>query len=256
MIAQQRKNLMVQHIIERGAASISELSARFGVSSMTVRRDLSQLARQGLIRKAHGGALSVELAEFEPSFQEKDVVNSAEREGVGAAAAAMIGPRDTVFLTTGTTTMQIVRQLGKRPAGMPLTVVTNSLNNAYELCKLPAVRVVVLGGEVRKKSYAMTMPDVEDLIRRIYVDKLFLGVNGISREYGLTVPNPAEAQVCQLVMRRSRRTIVVADHSKFARVTFAHIADLDGVDTVITDDGVSPEDVAQLQAQSIRMLTV
>jgi len=254
MLPGERQQKILEEIKNKGAATISELSKNFNVSEMTVRRDLNLLEEKGLIKRTYGGALSLEVATFEPTFQEKDSINIEEKRRIGAAAVSIINQGDTIFLTTGTTTMQIVKSLLKSRSHMNLTVVTNSLNNAYELCKLNNIRLFVIGGEVRKTSYAMVMPQIEESLKGIYIDKFFLGVNGLSNEYGLTIPNPLEAQLCRLVIRKSRETIVVADHSKFGKVTFAHIANLNEIDKVITDSAVDQEYIRQLKEEDIEVI--
>lgn len=256
MLAGERQRKILEEIRNRGASTISELSKDFSVSEMTIRRDLDRLEQEGLIKRTYGGALSLELATFEPTFQEKDAVNIEEKRRIGTAAVSMINQGNTIFLTTGTTTMQIVKNLVKSRPVINLTVATNSLNNAYELCKLDSIRLFVIGGEVRKKSYAMIMPQLEESLKGICIDKFFLGVNGLSIEYGLTIPNPLEAQLCRLVIQKSRETIVVADHSKFGKAAFAHIANLNETDKIITDSALDQEYISQIKDKGIEVIVV
>jgi DeoR family fructose operon transcriptional repressor len=256
MLAGERQRKILEEIRNRGASTISELSKDFSVSEMTIRRDLDRLEQEGLIKRTYGGALSLELATFEPTFQEKDAVNIEEKRRIGTAAVSMINQGNTIFLTTGTTTMQIAKNLVKSRPVINLTVATNSLNNAYELCKLDSIRLFVIGGEVRKKSYAMIMPQLEESLKGICIDKFFLGVNGLSYEYGLTIPNPLEAQLCRLVIQKSRETIVVADHSKFGKAAFAHIANLNEIDKIITDSALDQEYISQMKDKGIEVIVV
>jgi DeoR family fructose operon transcriptional repressor len=256
MLAGERQRKILEEIRNRGASTISELSKDFSVSEMTIRRDLDRLEQEGLIKRTYGGALSLELATFEPTFQEKGAVNIEEKRRIGTAAVSMINQGNTIFLTTGTTTMQIVKNLVKSRPVINLTVATNSLNNAYELCKLDSIRLFVIGGEVRKKSYAMIMPQLEESLKGICIDKFFLGVNGLSYEYGLTIPNPLEAQLCRLVIQKSRETIVVADHSKFGKAAFAHIANLNEIDKIITDSALDQEYISQIKDKGIEVIVV
>ena len=256
MLAGERQRKIVREIRNRGASTISELSKNFNVSEMTIRRDLDRLEQERLIKRTYGGALSLEVATFEPTFQEKDSIEIEEKRRIGAAAVSIINQGDTIFLTTGTTTMQIVKNLVKSKSVINLTVVTNSVNNAYELCKLDSIRLFVIGGEVRKRSYAMIMPQIEESLKGICIDKFFLGVNGLSYEYGLTIPNPLEAQFCRLVIQKSRETVVVADHSKFGKVAFAHIANLNKIDKIITDSAVDQEYIDQLKDKGIGVIVV
>jgi len=252
MLAEERQRKILQEVKRRRAAKIFELSKLFNVSEMTIRRDLEKLSAQGLIQRAYGGAISIEGTAFEPTFQEKKSVNIEEKRRIGIAAASMIENGDTVCLTTGTTTMQIIKHLGKKN----ITVVTNSLNNAFELSKLSNIRLFIIGGELRAGSYAMVGPQTRKHIQEFYVDKLFLGVNGFSIENGLTTPNPSEAEICQVMIKIAKETIVVADHSKLESVSLAKIADIECVDKLITDSDVDEKYLQQLQEKEIEVIVV
>jgi len=252
MLAQERLRKILQEVKRRRAVKVFELSKLFNVSEMTIRRDLYKLSAQGLIQRAYGGAISIEGTALEPTFQEKESVNIEEKRRIGAAAASMIDEGDTICLSTGTTTMQIVKNLAKKN----ITVVTNSLNNAFELSKLPNIRLFVIGGELRAGSYAMVGPQTREHLQKFYVDKLFLGVNGFSIEHGLTTPSPLEAEICQVMIEIAKETIVVVDHSKLESVSFTKIADIDCVDKLITDSGIDEKYVKQLQEKEIEIIIV
>jgi DeoR/GlpR family transcriptional regulator of sugar metabolism len=253
MLVAERQRKILQEVKNKRAVKIFELSQLFNVSEMTIRRDLEKLDSEGLLQRTYGGALAIEKMALEPTFQEKDSLNMEEKQRIGRAAASMVNEGNTVFLSTGTTTFQIIENLVNK---RNITVVTNSLNNAYEICKLNNTRLFVIGGEVRKRSYAMIMPQIEESLKGICIDKFFLGVNGLSYEYGLTIPNPLEAQLCRLVIQKSRETIVVADHSKFGKVTLAYIVNLDEINKIITDSAVDREYIDQIKDKDIEVILV
>jgi len=250
MLAAERQRKILQEVKNKRAVKIFELSQLFNVSEMTIRRDLEKLDSEGLLQRAYGGALAIEKMVLEPTFQEKDSVNVEEKQIIGIAAASMINEGDTVFLSTGTTTMQIIKNLVNKKN---ITVMTNSLNNAFELSRLSGIRLLVVGGELRERSYAVVGPWTKQNLQGLYVDKLFLGVNGFSIKHGLTTPNLEEAEICQLMIKIAREVIVVADHSKFESVAFAQIADIDCVNRLITDSGADKEFVKKLQDKDIEV---
>lgn len=252
MLAEERQRRILQEVKRRRAAKVFELSKLFDVSEMTIRRDLEKLDAERLIQRAYGGALSVEGTALEPTFQEKESVNIKEKERIGVAAASIVTEGNTICLSTGTTTMQIIKNLATKK----ITVVTNSLNNAFELSKLSNVRLSIIGGELRAGSYAMVGSHTGKHFRQLYVDKLFLGVNGFSIEHGLTTPNPSEAEICRVMIEIAKETIVVADHTKLESVSFAKIANIECVDKLITDSDVDEKYVKQLREREIEVTIV
>jgi len=255
MLARERQQKILQEVKRQRAIKVKELSKLFNVSEMTIRRDLEKLSRQGLIERVHGGVLSIDGTAFEPTFREKEIVNMEEKIKIGKKAASLVKENDTVCLGPGTTVMQIVKNLGEKR----ITALTNSLNIAFELSKIPNVRLFVIGGEVRSESYAMVGPETEDYLRRFYVDKFFVGVNGFTIEHGITIPNPSEAAVYREMIKLSRETIVVADHTKLGRVSFAKIADVECIDALITDSGIYERYegyIRELQAREIKVIVV
>jgi len=252
MLAEERQQKILQEVKHRRAVKIFELNKLFNVSEMTIRRDLEKLDNQGLLQRTYGGALSIERTAFEPTFQEKESMNIEEKRRIGIAAASMINEGDTVCVTAGTTIMQIVKNLNMKS----ITIVAISLNIAFELSKLPNVKLFTIGGEIRTGSYAMVGPQAIKFLQKLYVDKLFLGVNGFSIEYGLTTPSPSEAEICQTIIKIAKEIIVVADHTKLETVSFSKITDIDCVDKLITDSSIDEKYVQQLQEKGVEVIIV
>lgn len=209
------------------------LSKALGVSPATVRRDLTELEKQGLIRRTHGGALPLSGTSFEPSLGQKAAEQVEEKRRIGMAAASLVRDGETIILDAGTTTVEIARALSAR---RDLTVVTNSLAIAAELADREGVHVIVTGGDLRKHTMALVGPAAESFLRTITADRVFLGINGISPERGLTTPNLLEAATKRAMVQAASEVVVVADHTKLGRVTFAHVADLEQVDRLVCDE--------------------
>src|SRR5216683_3624419 len=250
MLARHRQSLILEDVRRAGSARVSDLTQRLGVSDMTIRRDREVLARAGLIEKVHGGAvLPGAPSSHEPGFEAKSVLERPEKDAIARAAAALVVPGTAIALSAGTTTFALAQYLVDVPG---LTIVTNSMRvaNLFESAR-PPVQVganasVVLTGGVRTPSDALVGPIADLAIRSLHVDLLFLGCHGIDPEAGLTTPNLAEAETNRAFVHAARRVTVVADHTKWAIVGLSSFADLDEVDTLITDSELLAERVGQL----------
>ncbi|WP_406859258.1 DeoR/GlpR family DNA-binding transcription regulator [Streptomyces sp. HUAS MG47] len=247
LLAEQRRALILDEVRRRGGVRVNELTRRLNVSDMTVRRDLDALARQGLVEKVHGGAVPVaEPAGHEPGFEAKSTLEPGAKEDIARAAAAMASPGSAIALSGGTTTYALAQQLLDVP---DLTVVTNSVRVADVFhaaqppgpsgAARPGAATVVLTGGVRTPSDALVGPVADRAIASLHFDVLFLGVHGISVEAGLSTPNLAEAETNRRLMRSARRVVVVADHTKWGTLGLSSFANLDEVDTLVTDRGAS-----------------
>lgn len=235
------KQIILSHLSNSRFATVAELSTLLGLSTVSVRRYLEQLDTEGLVRRTRGGALLSEMLVADAPFVAKKDRSAAEKQRIGAAAAELVRDGQTVALAAGTTTWQVARSLRDRSN---LTVVTNSLAIAAEFVNSPDIRLVVTGGTCRDGSQALVGPTAVRTLQEIFVDHLFLGVDGISMTRGLTVASPEEAQVDRAMVRTAQSVTVVADHSKFDSIAFALVATLDEVHRVITDSGL-PHDILQ-----------
>jgi DeoR/GlpR family transcriptional regulator of sugar metabolism len=253
----ERRRLIVEMVQEAGSKSVTELCDRFAVSEMTIRRDLRDLDREGLLRRVHGGAVGNLGRSYEPPYAIRTRRNDAKKRAIGRRAADLVLDGDSLALDVGTTTLEIAHALtGKRN----LTIITSSLpiaNDIVSRLSLTAdVRLILTGGIVRAGELSM----IGDIPARAYtyfhVDKAFIAVGGISLENGLTEYNLEDALVKQALIRSARQRILVADSSKFGRTTFAAVAPLSSVDTIITDSGLPPEGQQALRALGIEVLIV
>jgi len=208
------------------------------VSPATVRRDLEELERRGEARRVHGGAVSVGKKRYEePVFDDKTAIAQDEKQRIAVAAAGLIGPRDTVYLDGGSTVLELARLLRDRT---DITVVTNSLRAASELSG-HGPQLILIGGELRRLSQTMVGPLTRFMLEELHIDKAFMGTIGISLAEGLTTTDPGEAYTKELVVRRAREVVLLADSNKVGTVTFAHAGKLSDVQTLVTDAPL-PED--------------
>lgn len=239
MYAQERQQRIIERARVDGRADVAELAAYFDVTTETVRRDLTVLVRQGLLRRVHGGAIPIERLGFEPGLADRDAVMTAEKERIAKAALAEIPAEGSILLDAGTTTARLAEIL---PTDRELTIVTNAVPLVASLLACPRFTVLLLGGKVRGR----TMAAVEDWTLRAlaetYVDVAFIGTNGISATRGLTTPDTGEAAVKRAMIHATRRVVVLADHTKVGNDCLARFAELSAVDSVISDSGLDAQD--------------
>ena len=255
--AQGRRSEIVQKLREDSSVSVSELSRFFGVSEVTIRKDLKILKERKLLVRVHGGAImgagSTLDEREERNFNFKRLVNSREKEAIGRAAAAHIKNGDTILVDSGTTALEVVRNLERF---QDLTIITNSLHAMTEALKYKRFKVILLGGTVRESSYSMVGPLAESNLKLFYCDKLFLGVDSFSVDAGLSTPNVEEASTNQVMITRAREVIAMFDSSKLNKRALAFIAMPDKINTVITDNHMPSGIKRQLKAMRINVETV
>ncbi|GAA2219575.1 DeoR/GlpR family DNA-binding transcription regulator [Micromonospora olivasterospora] len=240
VLARQRQAAILERVRATGGVRVTELAAEFGVSDMTVRRDLEALHERGLLAKVHGGATVPGAGSTdEPGFRAKSVRQLPEKAAIAARAAALVPPGSAVALSAGTTTAELARRLVDVPG---LTVVTNSLPVAEILHAggRPDQTVVLTGG-VRTPSDALVGPLAVTAIRSLHLDLLFLGVHGIGERAGFTTPNLMEAETDRALVAAADRLVVLADHTKWGTVGLCSIVELSAADVLVTDDRLAPE---------------
>lgn len=251
MYAHERQQEIVEQARSAGRVDVAWLADHFSVTTETIRRDLTSLERQGVLRRMHGGAIPVERMGFEPGLADRDSVMTTEKERIAKAALAEVPTEGSILLDAGTTTARLAEIL---PVDRELTVVTNAVPLVAQLAVRPKITVLLVGGRVRGR----TMAAVEDWAVRalsdIYVDVAFVGTNGLSTERGLTTPDTAEAAVKRAMIGSARRTVVLADHTKVGNDCLARFGELSEVDSVITDSGLDAEVAEQLSAAGPRIV--
>src|SRR6478752_2605961 len=250
MLASQRRATIVSLVEESGAVRVSDLVEQLGVSDMTIRRDIEQLAREGLVERVHGGALAAGgRSTEEPGFTAKSALMTPQKQAIAQAAAELVGPGSSIGISAGTTTFELARAV----RGIPdITVVTNSVPVAQLLheASTPGQTVVLTGG-VRTPSDALVGPVAVAALRSLHVDLVFLGAHGIDPEAGLTTPNLVEGETNRALVDCARRVCVLVDHTKWGVVGLSTFLDLAHVDLLVTDEGLSGR-ARTVLAESVR----
>jgi DeoR family transcriptional regulator, aga operon transcriptional repressor len=255
MLVEERRRRITELLDTQERVTVEELVGRFDVSAVTIRGDLDALAEVGAVVRSHGGALKRVEAPEDVPIAVKETLHHAEKVRIGHAAAQMVKDGETIMLDSGTTTLEIARQI-RYVKFRSLNVITNALNIAMELASLPQVRLIMIGGILRQMSYSLAGPPAEVIVRGLHADRLYLGVDGLDPEIGLMTPDVLEAQLNALMIQVSREVVVVADASKFQRRSLSIIAKLDAVHKVITDSGAPAEVVAAVRAHGVEVLVV
>lgn len=249
MFAEERKQRILAALHQKPAVRVTELGRALRVSEASIRRDLADLERTGLLKRTHGGAIGARMAMIEPSLAEKEDQYQQEKAAIARLAVTLIKRGDTIFLDAGSTTRQIARELRHHEG---VTVVTNALNIAWELAS-SELELVVTGGQVRRGILSHVGPLADHAIAAVHVDKLFLAANGVDVEKGVTTPNLVEAQTKRAMVERATEVILVADHSKFGRVTFSRICGLDRVHRVVSDERLPASTANKLTALGLKL---
>lgn len=249
----ERHQVIINKIKQEGQVKVLSLCKELKVSSVTVRKDLKFLEEKGLLFRVHGGAALDNPYTIDRPVNEKEKIHLAEKMRIGAAAAKLLQPNDSILIASGTTVQALARNI--KP-GMALTVITSALNVALELIHHPEIEVVQLGGLLRKSSSSVTGPYAKNILSDFSCSKLFLGVDGIDLDFGLTTANVMEALLNREMIKVSQKTIVVADSTKFGRRGFGKICDFEAIDEIITDKGVSAYTAKTLEEMGIKVTIV
>jgi len=250
MLGPERQARIVQFVRQRASVSVQELSAELGVSLMTIRRDLDILEKKGQIVRIHGGAMAPD-SPVASREEERGVKNVAEKAAIGAMAASLVEDGQTLFLDAGTTTIELAYRLRGRRG---LTVVTNSVRVLTALADSPGVNLIGLGGSVYGGAWSFVGPLAEAALRRFNAAQAFMGITSVSLAHGLTEVNFFEAAIKSLMIQRAQRVVLLADHSKFEKVSPVSVASLQEVHTVITDERLAPELAASYRAAGVELL--
>lgn len=249
----ERHHFIVNHLQKKGSINVLELCKLLNVSSVTIRKDLKLLEDRQLLFRTHGGATLINPYTIDRTVFEKEKIQMQEKVAIAKAAASMIGDNDSIIIASGTTVQAMAREI--QPSGN-LTVVTSALNVAVQLIKHPNVEILQLGGILRKSSTSVTGLYAEQILSDFFCSKLFLGVDGIDLEFGLTTTNAQEAHLNRKMMAVSQKVIVLADSTKFGKRGFGRICGIEEVDHIITDRGVSSHTVTALEKAGVKVTVV
>src|SRR5438105_5273448 len=255
---QLRLNAILTTLQQSGSVSVEGLSKELDVSLVTIRRDLDELERKGLLRRTHGGAISIEPFFYEPlqndrSFQAQVERFADEKRRIGRAAAALIKEGEIIALTPGTTTTEVIRGI---PLNHRVTVVTSTVNVAMELSKRKDLDVFVTGGHLRGEWFSLVGPTAAQSLSHLSIHTLFIGADGVDARQGITCFSPDESQLNSTMVKHAQRKIAVIDHSKFGVVAGWRICPTSELDLLITDSGATDEMIEPFEKAQVQVMRV
>lgn len=251
----ERREHTIALLKKNGSVQVTDLSKKFGVSTVTIRNDLAALEKQGIATRAYGGAYlqDGDIRLHEHSVEDKNQLNKTLKQKIAAAAVTLIEKGDTLILDSGTTTYYIAEALKN---AHDLVVMTNGLNIANALFSAEGVEVILTGGKLRRKSMSFYGVEADNILEHYHFNKLFLGVDGFNLEKGITTYNENEARLNRRMCNIADEVIVVTDSSKFGKVSLHKILETARVDKIVTDEGIPKEYLQGLEQLGITVILV
>jgi DeoR family transcriptional regulator, aga operon transcriptional repressor len=247
----ERQKQIVSLLARQGRLSVAEIVAQFSISEATARRDLELLALQGRVQRVHGGVIAVEQAPPESPILERESEQADEKARIGLSAAGLVADKETVFLGSGTTVLEVARNLRNRKN---LTVITNSLPVLNALAGADGITVISLGGMLRDSELSFIGHITEQALSEIRADKVIMGTRGVSLEHGLTNDYLQETLTDRAILKIAREVIIVADHTKVNRVATALLAPLESMQTFVTDSKADRKFIQALKKNGIQVI--
>jgi DeoR/GlpR family transcriptional regulator of sugar metabolism len=251
LLSNARRQSILAWIEEEGSARVRDLAASFEVTEATIRTDLERLEKTGRVKREHGGAFLVSMADDVTSLSLHHRVEMDRKRRIGAAAAALVQDGETLILDAGTTTTEIAARLRDHK---DLTVITNALNIAITLGSVPGFELHMPGGQFKPPTLSLTGDTSVEYFRNILAVRLFLATAGVDVEAGLTYPSFADLQLKQAMIRAAQHVYLVADSTKVGLSSFTRLGDLDLIQTFITDDGISDADAKRFEDRGVELI--
>ena len=254
MTLSERHEFILGELNAKGSLSVTELSTMLNVSEVTIRKDLTQLESENKLYRAHGKAIKMSPYISDRDVNVKEHQSPAEKRAIAKAAVELIEPNDSIIIASGTTVQYFAREINVEQGR--LTVITSALNVASVLSKSSRIEVIQLSGIIRGSSLSAVGCDAERMLENFTGSKLFIGVDGIDPEHGLSTTNLLEANLNRAMINSAQKTIVLCDSSKFDRRGFSRICSIDDIDQIITDSGISPHMLSMLRGRGIEVTVV
>lgn len=251
LLAEERRAKILQTVRSRGWVRVNDMASQFNTSAVTIRNDLNELHQRGLLLRSHGGAVIRDPILRESPVHERLKAHSEEKRRIGAVAATIIQDGEIIILDSGTTTLEVAREIKKKQS---LQVITNGVNIAAELLDASGVRTFLVGGTVRGESASIVGRSTEDMFEQFSADKLFLSGAGCDPDFGVSGANLEEVTVNLAMLRVAREIILVADASKFSKRGMSRIVLFSEIDTVISDTSLSEEMQAKVRSHGCDLI--
>lgn len=247
----ERQKQILSLLTRQQKLSVAEIVAQFAISEATARRDLESLTLQGKAQRVHGGVIALEQAPPELPILERESEQLDEKIRIARAVSELVSDKETIFLGSGSTVLEVARQLRNR---RNLTVITNSLPVLNTLVGINGITVISLGGMLRDSELSFIGHITEQALTEVRADKVIMGTRGVSLEHGLTNDYLQETLTDRAILKVGRKVIIVADHTKVNRVATALLAPLDSVQTFVTDSKADKKFIQALKKNGIEVI--
>lgn len=251
MLAAERKAKIIEFVKRTNIATVTQLSEEFNVHEATIRRDLSEIEREGQLRRTHGGVILGEGIHSEPSFTVRATERVEEKQRIGEKAAEMIQEGDSIILDSGTTTFQIAKHIANKTN---ITVVTNDINIAAELRDSKGIKVIVTGGVLYPESFMLNGMFTNDVLKKLHVHKAFIGTPAIHPKKGLTHFEELFVPAKMEMINAASEVIVVTDHTKLGGVSLHMVSPINKVDKLITGEEASDTQIQQFKESGVEVI--
>lgn len=252
MFAPERRSLILDKLIAQKRVTVKELSKVINVSEATLRTDLTKMEEEGLLKRTHGGAILNKQSDSDLSFSTREQKNKEEKYTIAKQALPLLTNGQCIMLDASSTALELAKLLNK--SNLRLTVVTNGINTALELNNHPDIIVILLGGIVKKGSYALEGNLSLGILNQIHIDMMFTSANGFSIESGLTDFSMYEVELKKSVVKASNKIVALIDHTKFKKNSIASFASTDDIDILITDKKVPKDYQKKLMKQQVEII--
>jgi DeoR family transcriptional regulator, fructose operon transcriptional repressor len=253
IFVEERRNRIIELLEKKNKASVSELSLEFRIGEATIRRDLTDLEQRGLVLRTHGGVLLMETASRESPLNERETHNREQKERIARFVAQVVRNGESIMIDGGTTTLQIARLLR---AGKNLVVITNAPVIAEEMLGSGDNQVILTGGQLREVTRVLAGPLTQYAIRQFRADRVILGMSSLMPDEGFFTVNTSEAEVKRTMMQCGKEVIIAMDSSKIGKVTLSFVSDFSAIGKIITDTGISPEDIQKIEKKGVEVIAV
>lgn len=249
----KRHKLIIEQLKEDGYVKVQELSKKLGVSEVTIRKDLKQLESKKLLYRNHGSASSLSSIISDKHIDVKEKLFTEEKSRIAKAANNLLEPNDKIIIASGTTLFAFANEIN---VSDNLTVITSSVKVSLALCYDPHIEIIQLGGIMRKNSVSVIGHYAENVLGSLSCNKLFLGVDGIDFDYGMTTSDMSEARINQQMIDAAQKIIVLTDSSKFGKRGFCKICDINKIHHIITDTNAPAHMIDMMREREIEVTLV
>lgn len=249
----KRHKLIIEQLKEDGYVKVQDLSKKLGVSEVTIRKDLKQLESKKLLYRNHGSASSLSSIISDKHIDVKEKLFAEEKSRIAKAANKLLEPNDKIIIASGTTLFAFANEMNVTDS---LTIITSSVKVSLALCYDPHIEIIQLGGIMRKNSVSVIGHYAENVLGSLSCNKLFLGVDGIDFDYGMTTSDMSEARINQQMIDAAQKIIVLTDSSKFGKRGFCKICDINKVHHVITDSNAPAHMIDMMKEREIEVTLV